>query len=58
MRTLTINQVGGQWRYKIEDHRDGKVFLVVDWQCGTHDERTTIEQAQDRFGKCPEIRVD
>lgn len=59
MRTLELQQqANGQWRYRVTQTLDGSTRTLVDWEWGPHDEKETIKQAEERFGKCDKIVIE
>jgi transposase InsO family protein len=58
MRTLELDQqANGQWRYRVTQTLDRSTRTLVDWQWGFYDEKETIKQAEERFGKCEKVIV-
>ena len=58
MRTLELDQqANGQWRYRVTQTLDRNTRTLVDWEWGTYDEKETIKQAEDRFGKVDKIYI-
>ena len=58
MRTLELDQApSGQWKYRLIETVDKTRYLRVDWEWGTYDEKETIKQAEDRFGKVDKICI-
>ena len=58
MRTLELDQqANGQWRYRITQTLDRNIRILVDWEWGFYDEKETIKQAEDRFGKADKICI-
>lgn len=59
MRTLELQQqANGQWRYRVTQTLDGNTRTLVDWQWGPYDEKETIKQAEERFGKCDKTVIE
>jgi transposase InsO family protein len=58
MRTLELDQqANGQWRYRVTQALDRSTRTLVDWQWGFYNEKETIKQAEERFGKCEKVIV-